>query len=80
MGINCRWTTAGNQEFFDSATTDGALFTISKTGKGIISRYNIYLSTTDYSLATTAGVSWVGTTSPGSMTVVNGIITAISSG
>ena len=78
MGIHSRWTTDGNLVFYDTATTD--LLTITKTGKGIIANQNIYLGTTSYNLATTAGVSWVGTTSPGSMTVVNGIITAISSG
>ncbi len=77
MGIHAKWDSNGNLVFYDSATTD--LLTVTKTGKGAIVHNNLYLGTTSYSAMTTAGVSWTGTTSPGSMTVVNGIITAISS-
>ena len=76
MPLHSRWTTAGNLVFYDTATTD--LMEITKSGNGIICS-NFYVGTTSYNIGTTAGVSWVGTTSPGTMTVVNGIITAITS-
>ena len=77
MGIHSRWDSNGNLVFYDTATTD--LLTITRTGKGIIANQNIYLGTTDYNLATTAGVSYTTTGSQSfQLAVVNGIITNIT--
>ena len=74
MGIHSKWDSDGNLVFFDTASTN-----LLKIGSGGITAPKIYVGTTGYSVGTTAGVSYSSTgTVISQITVVNGIITAIS--